>query len=225
MVNIFNSFRLNNIFLLGTLTAFSSNVISVPPCHAIDAEQVAFLIRVEKLVEKAWKQKKQNKIIKVLETMINIKSEVEVYTGNKINIDKEIDQIEKDLKKKGANYSKNEFGALRKIIKLKDKKFSKKAANAEYRLLSDDVEPLCFDNQSLADPTKENKEQEDLEKQLPLRLALGVTICLCGVFLCFVPIPICKKYGAELIKGGIALAVEGYVNRQEENKDKDKNGR
>ena len=49
-----------------------------------------------------------------------------------------------------------------------------------------------------------------------------MTVALCGLFLFCIPILTCKAWGLDLMKGGVALAVEGYVNRQEDEKKDDK---
>jgi hypothetical protein len=54
--------------------------------------------------------------------MIEIKQEVESYTGMKIDMDKQMDQIERDLRGKGTKDDKKEMKALRKKLKTLEKK-------------------------------------------------------------------------------------------------------
>jgi hypothetical protein len=62
------------------------------------------------------------------------------------------------------------------------------------------------------------KDKDDKEEfSVPLRVTIGVTVALCGLFLYIVPIPVCKVWAPELMKAGVALAVEGTINRVEEN--------
>lgn len=227
MVNIFNTAKFNSVLLCGTLVAFSMTTISVP-CHAaqgfnVNLNDVAFGIRIEKLVEKIIKLKDKGDSKRLIETMVEVKQAVEGYTGQNINLDKQLDQVENDMRKSGAKYSKTDMKKLRSILKKQDKKGAHKALCMELRMLDPDLQMSIQDEQMLymAKHANDKDQKEDQNADLPLRLTIGVTVALCGLFLCFVPIPMCKAWGADLMKAGVALAVEGYVNRQEEDKDKD----
>lgn len=228
MVNIFNSSKINSLLLSSILVIFSLAVLTPPPCHAqwfdnITPNDIAFGIRIEKLIEKVWKYKDKGDSDKLLDTMVEIKQVVEGHTGKKIDLDKQIDQVEVELKNKGAKVPKKDLKALRKRIKSKEKKANHRAlCMASY--IEDPSPSYSFEEyETLYRAAHGNPDRQDEEQQaaeLPLRLTIGVTVALCGLFLCFVPIPICKAWGADLMKAGVTLAVEGYVNRQEEDKDK-----
>jgi hypothetical protein len=67
---------------------------------------------------------------------------------------------------------------------------------------------------------KEEEEEKEIEIELPPLFVLGVTASLAGLFLCIVPIPICQQCGKELLRYGIPLALEEYVNRDRNEKNK-----
>lgn len=225
MVNIFRSFRLNTLCLCGTLIIFP--ISTVPQLHAFPSNQknvgfnnIAFGFKIEKLIEKINKYKDKRDSNKLLETMIELKVEVEGRTGQKINLDKQLDQIEKDIKKDGGKFKKEEFNKIRKIIKDKEKRSNHRAMymadciayGIEYNA---EVETLNF-----MAGHGHDKDEEKEEVVLPIRVTIGVTVALCGLFLMFVPFPICQTYGPNIMRAGVALAVEGTLNRVEKDQDK-----
>ena len=58
-------------------------------------------MKMQKLIDKAWKYYYNSDSNGLLNVMLEIKSEVEASTGKKIDIGKEIDKIESDVRKKG----------------------------------------------------------------------------------------------------------------------------
>jgi hypothetical protein len=67
--------------------------------------------------------------------MLDVKQEIEAYKGVKIDLDKQLDAVEAEIKKKGAKIPKNEFKELRKTIKKKEKRAGHRAAYFELCLL------------------------------------------------------------------------------------------
>lgn len=183
---------------------------------------IAFCFKIEKLIEKINKYKDKRDANKLLETMIELKVEVESYTGKKINLEKHLDQIEQDIKNDGGKLKKDEFKKIRKIIKDKEKRSDHKAMymadcmayGIEYNT---EVENLNFILKHGHD------KDENKEVDLPIRVTIGVTVALCGLFLMFVPVPICQAYGPNIMRAGVALAVEGTLNRIEQDQDREKN--
>lgn len=45
----------------------------------------------------------------------------------------------------------------------------------------------------------------DKDIDVPVPIMVGVTVSLCGLFLVFVPLPICQKAGAWLINTGVGI--------------------
>lgn len=229
MAYIFNSHKFNNIVLCGVLATFSLAVLTPPPCYAVNAgvnfNDIAFGVRLEKLVEKVIRYKDKGDSNKLLDTMMDIKAEVQGYTGVAINMDKQIDQVEKEIKQSGGKVNKDDMKKLRKVIKSKEKKANHKALCMEMRMLDPDLQ-LTRDDQHMLYMAKHGDDKDEKDQnvaaELPLRLTIGVTVALCGLFLFCLPMPPCKVWGSDLMKAGVALAVEGYVNRQEDDK-KDNN--
>ena len=53
--------------------------------------------------------------------ILEVKSEVEAFTGKKIDISKEIDKIESDVKKKGSKPPKDIFKKFKSLVHSKEK--------------------------------------------------------------------------------------------------------
>lgn len=223
MVNFLQSPKLNRVLVSCvlasfTLTTLPAPVYSLPNFSGIGFNDVRFVMRIEKLIGKINKYRERGDCDKLLETMIDLKIEVEGYTGKKINLDKELSQIEKDIKAGGGKLEKDEMKRIRKIIKQKEKRVSHKAMYMASCLELD----LLFDAKEehslfLTMYSQDKDKDDNKEVCVPLRVTIGVTVALCGLFLFFVPFPPCKVWGPELMKAGVALAIEGTINRAEEN--------
>lgn len=88
---------------------------------------------------------------------------------------------------------------------------------------SAEEEHILFQNELLIAKHSHGKDKEkDDEICVPLRVTIGVTVTLCGIFLLFVPIPICKQYAPYVIETGMAFLVDEGIT-QWEDKDKEKN--
>jgi len=183
-------------------------------------------IKFEKLIEKAWKYFKANDSKKLIETMLDMKHETEGYTGQKIDINKSLDQVEKEIKHKGGKLSKAEMKALRKVVKDHEKKHQHKAlymaacmeSGAEYN-----PEAVSFEFDYLCKAAKhDNDKDKEEEMVLPVRVTVGVVMALCGLFITVLPFPPCKTYGPQLIAAGVGLAIEGGCGKVEEDRKNDK---
>jgi hypothetical protein len=232
MVNFLCSPKLNRILVSCVLTSFTLGTLPFPVYAApagggINLNDISFAIRIEKLIEKINRYRERRDSEKLLETMFDLKLEVEGYTGQKIDLDKQLDQVEKDIKAQGGKLKKDEMKSIRKFIHKKEKRSGHKTlymANClEFDLpYNAEEEQILFQNDLLMATHGHDKgKDDDKEISIPLRVTIGVTVALCGLFLYFVPIPVCKVWGPELMKAGVALAVEGTINRVEAD-DKDK---
>ena len=108
MASIFSLNRLNNVVLSSVLLAFPLAVLTPPSAYAqinIGLNDIGFGINMQKLVDKVWKSYNKKDGDSLIEVLFDIKQEIESYRGIKINIDKEIDKIEAELKKKGHKAS------------------------------------------------------------------------------------------------------------------------
>lgn len=80
-------------------------------------------------------------------------------------------------------------------------------------------------NYVLAKSTNKDKEEVQVE-DVPVKIMVGVTISLCGLFLWFVPIPTCQTAGTWLINTGIGVlgsdALDRWDSYDKEHRKKDK---
>lgn len=67
----------------------------------LDLNAINFNIKTEKVFEKIKKCIDKGETNKIVGHMFDIKQEVEQYTGKKIDIDKQIDQAQREAKAKG----------------------------------------------------------------------------------------------------------------------------
>jgi hypothetical protein len=185
---------------------------------AVNLNDVAFIARIEKLYEKVKRYKDKLESEKLIETMFDIKMEVEGYTGKKIDLENHLNQIEKEAKKKGAKFKSGEIKQIAKMLKKKGKKRNHKALYLYecniYNIPFDQLECDYLYQASKHDKKDEKEDKEEIE--VPLRLSVGVTASLCGYFLGFVPHPYCQAASKFLIGIGLEMCVEAAVSRTEE---------
>lgn len=226
MVNFFKFTYLNRIFLYNILATFPVAVLIPPPAYAQinqGINEIAFAAKMERLTEKLWKYKEKKDSNKLLDTMLDMKLEVEHHTGNKFDLEKEINKSEYEIKKQGIKVPKKDFQIVRKAIIKKEKKANQRAlCMACYFKECPSINFEEYETIYLAAHGDKNQEEQDV-KELPLRLTIGITMILAGGFLCFTRIPACVTYGQQIAAAGVTFAIEGYVNRKDEdNKNHDK---
>lgn len=84
-----------------TTEALMPHPLMAAPGGNLDLNAINFGIKVEKVVEKIKKCIDKGETNKIVGYMFDIKHEVEQYTGKKIDIDKQIDQAQREAKAKG----------------------------------------------------------------------------------------------------------------------------
>ncbi|HRD55119.1 MAG TPA: hypothetical protein PLC42_01850 [Parachlamydiaceae bacterium] len=93
----------NRIIILSIVAAFSLTIVQPAQAHCArvntNLNTVQFTLRIEKLIKKINKYKDQMNSGKLVETLVDIQAEVEAYTGRKIDISKELKNVEKEVKK------------------------------------------------------------------------------------------------------------------------------
>ena len=231
---IFNRWHAHVGILSLILTSFS--LTYAVPVQAqqfqIGFNEIAFVIRMEKLVEKMWKLEKSGNKDKMYDVALDIKQEVEVALGRQIDLNSSLDNIEKEIKKNGIKPPKKEFDSIRKVLNKKDKKNKKHARylactmdiegyqfNEHDEILFDEYTPLMAKSGHGKD---KDKDDDKPEIDVPAHLVFGVTLTLCGVFLMFLPIPGCKAWGNNMFRAGIVVCGNAICNKTEEDKKKDK---
>ena len=100
--------------------------------------------------------------------MFDVKLEIEGYTGQKINLDKQLDQVEKAIKASGGKLNKDEMKNIRKILKKKEKRLNHKAMHMANCLefgmtYNADEEELLFSSQYMA-KHGDDKDTDDKEE-------------------------------------------------------------
>lgn len=227
--------RFAGLFYNFTLCTVASSIIGsslIAPTYAYEAQaravdinlnDIAFIARIEQLYEKAKRYIDKLEDGKLIDVMLDIKTEVEVYTGKTIDMEAHIDAIEKEAKKQGAQFKKGEIKQIKKSLKKKEKKHTHRAMFL-YECNLNDIEfnqeqcDLHFDNFHLARASKDHHgKEDDKEIKVPIRVSIGITASLCGYFLSFIPHPIAQGASKFLIATGVGLCVDGTVTRLEEN--------
>lgn len=213
MVSIHRFIQFNNVVLSSLLLVFPLAVLTPPPVHAqinIGFNDVNFGINMQKLIDKAWKYYNKEDGDSLVDVLLDVKKEIESYRGITINIEKEIDKVETELKKKGHKAPKEVFKKYKSILKKKDKKKHTRALCMEAYFL--EAPDMTFDNYEmlhLAASKKEDKEEE-CKEPLPLKFVVGVSLILCGAFVMFAT-PVCPILGptGELMMGtGFGMLVD-----------------
>ncbi len=95
MANFLKSHICNSMVAYLTIASFSTTLLVPPPLMALDINAINFGIKMEKIVEKVKKAIDKGETNKLVGYMFDFKQEVEQYTGQKIDINKSIDQLKK----------------------------------------------------------------------------------------------------------------------------------
>lgn len=239
MGSLYVSGFMRNCVLCTTAVAIVSGSICTPILAAYEYEaqakglninlnDIAFIARLEKLYEKAKRYVDKLEKGKLIEVMYEIKIEIEGYTGKKIDIDAHLDQIERDAKKQGAQFKKNEMKQIKKDLKKAGKKHHHKALFL-YECNMYDIEftqadcDFHFENLMMAKHSHGHGKEDEKEVKVPIRVSIGITASLCGYFLSFIPHPYAQTASKFLIATGVGLCVDGTINRLEEDEKNEQN--
>ena len=168
-----------------------------PPVYgqiSMGFNDVCFGVKIQKLVDKAWKYSNKQDSDSLLDVILDIKSEVETYTGKQIDISKEIDKIENSAKKKGNKPPKDIFKKLKSLVQSKEKKKHHRAMCMESYFL--DQPGMSFQDYELLHLTAGNREKDQGKEQneLPLKFVIAVSLMLGGAFVMFAT-PVCPALG------------------------------
>lgn len=211
-----------------TLTAFTSAVILPTPAYALTLNEINFGIKIEKIYEKVKKAIDRGETNKIVGYMFDFKSEIEQYTGQKIDINKKLDEVQKQAKANGQKIEDKHIKQIKKDFKHHDKKHKHRAvwfaacteAGVPYSTMEADMQ---FDmNFMMAKSAKPHEQQEDV----PAIVMVGITVSLCGLFLYVVPLPGCQLAGGWLLNTGFGIlsgyGLQKYDEYDRENRKKDK---
>lgn len=147
---------------------------------------------------------------------MDIKMEVEAYSGKKIDIDKALNEIERNVKQNGAQFKSGEMSKIRKLIHRSAKKHGHKTVYlTDCNMYA--IEYNETEYKAIAKSThKDYKHKEEEEEEIPLRITIEVTAALAGYFLGFIPHPFAQIASKSLIATGTGLCVDGILDRMEE---------
>lgn len=138
MYCFFKFISFKRLVLSSVLCAFPLAVVTPPPVYGqtnVNLNDINFGVKVQKLIDKVWKYYNKSDADNILDVILELKSEIESYTGKKIDVSKEIDKIETDLKKKGSKPPKDIFKKFKDVVKKKEKKNHHRALCMEAYLL------------------------------------------------------------------------------------------
>ncbi len=136
MGGLFRCHNINRVFLSVVLTTFTityATPLQAAPVYS-NANEVAFYIRLEKLVHKLIKSENKGGD-NMISALVDIKNEIESTYNTSLNTSQFMDQVEKEINKSGQKAPKKELNAIRKKIDKTDKKNKGHAlyvANAMY---------------------------------------------------------------------------------------------
>ncbi|CDR35271.1 hypothetical protein [Criblamydia sequanensis] len=211
-------------FFSGSIFAPSLAVAYEYQCQSkevnINLNDVAFIVRLEKLYEKAKRYLDKLEQGKLIDVMCDINIEIESYTEKKIDLDSLIDVIESEAKKQGAHFKKGEISQIKRDLKKSWKKRNHRALYLYQCNLYDiefDQAACDLDYEMMAKSAEHHGMEDENEVKVPIRVSIGITASLCGYFLSFIPHPYAQAASKFLIATGVGLCVDGTITRMEEN--------
>lgn len=222
MVHIFNNVQFNHVCLYCVLITFPMAQIA-SPLHARQIESIesitqldddAFLI-VDKIIDNLSRLEKKGKIKEMIDFMLDVKEEAESHLGYTICLKEQLKEVQKLAKEKGKEISKKQIDKFKEILKKREKKRNKIVFGIGFRSKK---------NQEIEE---EYDEKECIE--LPVTMAFGITVTLCGLFVVFLPHPSATSAGIWIMNFGIGFIVNSGLEQakeyQEERKRRQKSGK
>lgn len=232
MGSIFNRHYINRALLPIVLSTFTMTYALPLPAQQFDFgfNEVAFMIRLEKVVERLVKSDKKG-TESILDSFIDVKQEIESSYNTKLDIDYYMNQVGNELKKQGQKVPKKDFESIKKMIKKKEKKAKNHARYLADTMYLEGYQMNEFDEDIMitahraSKHDKPNQEEDKEEVVIPALLVYGVTVALCGMFLMVLPIPACKDWGGRMVVAGVTACANSLCTRTDENNKKEKDKR
>ena len=159
-------------------------ILTPPPVYAQinrGFNDINFGPNIQKLIDKAWKYYNKQDGDSLIDVLLDIKGQIESYRGIKINLEKEIDKAEAELRKKGHKAPKEVFKKYKILLKKKEKKNHHRAVCMQaYFIDAPNMSLDEYENLHLAAVVKKHDNKEDEpKKSLPFKFILGVSLVLC----------------------------------------------
>lgn len=226
MVNIFRNHTLHRVFLPIVLSTFTLTYAVPLPAQQfnIGFNEVAFMVRLEKLVEKLVNSKDKS-IDSIAGYLIDIKQEIETSYNLKLDLNQYVDNVQKEVQKQGVKTDKKQFEKIKSLLKKKDKKAKNHARYLADTMYLEGYQMNEFDEEimfPIHKASKHDKHDKDDDKDkeeivVPALLVYGVTVALCGMFLMILPIPACKDWGGRMVVAGVTACANSICSKTDEN--------
>ena len=150
--------------------------------------------------------------------MFEIKSEIELYTGKKIDIGQQLLQVQKEAKARGQDIKDAHIKQIKKWFTKADKKHKHRAFwlahCTELDIPYSQLEADCNFDLNYSMKNGEYNNGKDIE--VPITVTVGVTLSLAGLFLMFVPIPVSQTIGWYTMDTGIGILSSYALGKWEE---------
>ena len=236
MVNFLKPAIANRLVAGFTAFTITTAIMAPHPSYAtgvnLDPAAINFGIKVEKIYEKVKKCLDKGETNKIVGYMFDFKNEVEQYTGHKFDINKTIDQAQKEAILRGKKVDDKYIKAIKKEFDKQDKKHKHREVwfgqcaqvDIPYSTLEADTN---FEMNNMMVKSAHKGKSNDVEiEDVPITIMVSVTATLCGLFLCFVPLPGCQVAGGWLLSSGVSIlggdAIKRWDDYDQEQRKKDK---
>lgn len=198
--------------LLATVCSIFSVCVVVPqPIYSIDfnLKDANFAIKIERLVDKLKKYKDKLNSDKIIETALELKDEIAGYTGKKIELKKELEKIEKDIKKE-TKMSSKDFKRVKEFILAKERKADHRAM-VMLSYLQENPSVSFEEYQEIYSIARGKGEAEEVK--VNATVAIGCVLVLSGALLGILCIefPILSQPAQWAAGTGMAMIGEGLA--------------
>lgn len=175
-----------HLVLFSLLCTFPLAVLTPLPVYGymnVDFNrQAEFELKIQESINRAWKCYDNSDSDGFMDVIWEIKSEVEDYTGNKIDLIKEINRIEIELENLDVKLDKDTFVKFKRLIQRKNTEKQQRDFYGEH---------FFIQGSRLVVPHKHYHEEQE---EISLKVAVGISLVLCGGFVMFAT-PVCPVFG------------------------------
>ncbi|OJU81808.1 MAG: hypothetical protein BGO10_07945 [Chlamydia sp. 32-24] len=141
--------------------------------------------------------------IEYIDLMLQIKNEVEKYTGSTISIYSYLNYVSSEIESKGYEIPVKSLNTFKRLVRLREKKIQ--SQRADY--------PLSYEQNIFDVYANVGNGQQPQDNELPPSLCWGLTIALTGGFLYM--IPCCQAIGQSLVGTGLGIALQTILDKQD----------
>lgn len=223
MLSLFLRNSFNNIVLstvLGCFTVTYAVPLNARVSDSIFDVDIMFMYEVCNIMENMWGLEGQNDTDRMYELAVRLKRHIELHLNTTINVSKFFDNISNELVRQGHKIPKKQFEAIQKHLKKKEKQIKKEEKKTQF-WASCHVDECDYLVRGHSEDKKESKDKEE-EVYIPAQLVFGVTLTLCGLFLMFLPIPVCVTWGERMVASGVVICGNCISNKVDSDHRKEK---